>query len=103
VRYLQCIVREKELWQGELAQKGNQLAVLQEQLTRLGEALKKGEGLVSKWSKPMMLEKAVRFLKFDLDKEDIKDVSIVHDLGVTLSVSVLCWPRPESYSRQPVT
>lgn len=66
----------KELWHGELARKGDQLAVLQKQLTRLGEALKKAEGLVSKWSKPMMLEVAVRFLKADLDRDDIKDVSM---------------------------
>jgi hypothetical protein len=66
----------KELWQSALARDGRQLAVLQQQLKRLGDALMKAAGLVSKWSKPMLLDMAVRFLKAGLDKDDIKDVSM---------------------------
>jgi hypothetical protein len=65
----------KELWQGALPETAMRL--LEEQLTRLGNALWRATGLIAKWSDPMLLGVAVRFLKADLDKEDIKDVSIV--------------------------
>jgi hypothetical protein len=61
--------------QAALSRNREQLAVLQEQLQRLEAALRKADGLVTKWSKPMGLNVVVRFLKSDLDKEDIRDVS----------------------------
>jgi hypothetical protein len=60
--------------QAALSRNREQLAVLQQQLQRLEAALWKANGLVSKWSKPMGLSVVVRFLKSDLDKEDIRDV-----------------------------
>lgn len=71
---LQCIFSSQDLWQRALSP--NEQEVLKEQLTRLDNALWKATGLLAKWSEPMFLGAAVRFLKANLDKEDIKDVSV---------------------------
>lgn len=67
--------------QDALARNKEQLAVLQQQLHGLEAALTKAARLVEKWSKPMGLGVVVRFLKSDLDKEEIKDVSMATRAG----------------------
>ena len=53
-----------------------QLDVLRAQFSRLQSALEKARQLLVKWSKGMLLDRAARFLKANLDKDDIKEVSI---------------------------
>jgi hypothetical protein len=71
---LQYMFSSQVLWQGGL-EGSDKLGVLQQQMERLSGALEKATKLVSKWSKPMLLDKAVRFLKSNLDEEDILEVS----------------------------
>lgn len=71
--FVQCLFTSNMLV--VLASNGEQLAVLKEQLKRLEAALWKADALVTKWSKPMGLNVVVCFVKSDLDKDAIKDVS----------------------------
>ena len=71
------------MWRGALPEDAE--TVLENQLTRLGNALWKATGLLTKWSEPMLLGAAVRFVKGNLDKEDIKDVSMLLSIRHTPS------------------
>lgn len=64
----------KELWHG-VSESSNKVHVLQQQMERLKDALEQATAMVSKWGNPMILRQAVRFLKSNMDKEDILDVS----------------------------
>mgnify|MGYP001810343445 FL=1 len=71
--WLQCILSSK--LQDALESNADQLTVLQQQLKKLEEALWKGYDLVEKWSKPMGIGVVVCFVKANLDKKEIEDVS----------------------------
>lgn len=75
------------MWQRALT--AGEQTLLKEQLTQLDDALVKANGLVNKWIKPMPLGVAVRFLKGNLDKDDIKEVSVCESpLGLLASADV---------------
>lgn len=67
--------------------------VLCAHFSRLRSALEKAEELVGRWSKPMLLARAVRFVKAELDKEDLKEVGICrqhHNQHLALCVCGPC-------------
>eukprot|EP00775_Hariotina_reticulata_P013138 gene13138-13268_t len=74
VAYLQSMMGNVEQLQLALEKQPQQLRSLESGFQRLSSALEVALDLVRKWSRPMRLKYAVRFLKENLDKDDIRDV-----------------------------
>lgn len=61
--------------QAALKKSQAQLQALRTQFARLQGALNAAHQLVAKWSRPMMLAMAVRFLKAKIDRDELNEVS----------------------------